>query len=314
MGGSGSGGPFVYRSPEELQDKVKKQEERTRDVAFETEIGNELIELLRTYNARDPEEAKKRLSELSAILSESLCGPFEHLYGGSVAKHTFVSGLSDVDALMIIDDSQLDEQSPNEALRFMQSAILRELSDEAEVTRGRMAVTVDYGGDMVIQVLPALRASDGAFRVPSSRKEDAWSRIDPLAFQQALSRRNAECAGKLVPTIKLAKAIIGQLPEGRRLSGYHIEALAISAFREYDGVRSTVAMLPTFFERARALVLRPIKDRTEQSVHVDGYLGKSNSAEREAASHLLGRIARRMRNATAHNSKGQWLALFGLDE
>ena len=313
MGGSGGGGPFVYRSPKQLQDRIKREEEKTRDVAFETEMGNELTELLRIYNARDAVETRSRLTELSDILSGSLRGPFEHLYGGSVAKHTFVSGLSDVDALVVIDDSELDEKSPSEALQRMHSAISSKLGGEAKISKGRMAVTVDYGEDVIIQLLPALRASDGQFRVPSSRSADNWSRINPVAFQEALSRRNAECGGKLVPTIKLAKAIIGQLPEGRRLSGYHIEALAISAFREYRGVKSTLAMLPTFFGRARTLVLRPIRDRTGQSVHVDGYLGKSNSSEREAASHLLGRIARRMRNAMAHNSKGQWLALFGLD-
>jgi hypothetical protein len=124
---------------------------------------------------------------------------------------------------------------------------------------------------------------------------------------------NDECGGKLVPTIKLAKAVIGTLPEVQRLTGYHVESLAIAAFRGYDGTKTAAAMLPVFFERARELVLNPIRDSTGQSVHVDGYLGDANSAERQAASHLLNRIAKRMRNASAHQSTDQWEALFGSD-
>ena len=42
------------------------------------------------------------------------------------------------------------------------------------------------------------------------------------------------------------------------------------------------------------MVLTPIRDSTGQSVHVDGYLGNANSADRQAASHLLNRIAKKM--------------------
>jgi hypothetical protein len=175
-----------------------------------------------------------------------------------------------------------------------------------------MAVSVDYDDGMLIQLLPAVRADDGRIHVPSSRQE-GWSKINPVPFQEALTRRNSECASKLVPTIKLAKAVVGQLPEPLRLSGYHMESLAIAAFRNYSGEKTTTQMLPTFFERARQLVLSPIKDSTGQSVHVDEYLGPANSEARQAASHVLGRLERRMRNATAAGSTAQWRALFGLE-
>jgi hypothetical protein len=73
-------------------------------------------------------------------------------------------------------------------------------------------------------------------------------------------------------------------------------------------------MLPVFFERARELVLSPIRDTTGQSVHVDEYLGPANSPERVAISHVMGRIARRMRNAAAAGSTAQWRSMFGFDE
>jgi hypothetical protein len=93
-----------------------------------------------------------------------------------------------------------------------------------------------------------------------------------------------------------------------------MEALGIAAFKGYTGEMTTTAMLPAFFERARELVLSPIRDSTGQSVHVDEYLGSANNDTRLALSHVLGRLARRMRNATAAGSAAQWLALFGLDQ
>jgi len=76
----------------------------------------------------------------------------------------------------------------------------------------------------------------------------------------------------------------------------------------------TAAMLPYFFERARDLIRSPIRDSTGQSVHVDGYLGPADSEARAAASHLLGAVSKRMRNASAAESLPRWRALFGLDE
>ena len=139
------------------------------------------------------------------------------------------------------------------------------------------------------------------------------SEINPENFQAALTERNNECGNKLVPVIKLAKGIIATLPEAQRLSGYHVESLAISAFRGYDGPKTVSAMLPTFFEKAKDLVLAPIKDRTGQSINVDSYLGPENSPERLSAGHILDRLGRRMRNATAAGSKDQWLAMFDAD-
>jgi hypothetical protein len=73
-------------------------------------------------------------------------------------------------------------------------------------------------------------------------------------------------------------------------------------------------MLPTFFERASKLVESPIRDRSGQSVHVDQYLGPEGSHARQAAGHILVRIAKRIRNADAAQSIAQWRALFELDD
>ncbi len=313
MGGSSGGGStFRYKSPEELREAVRKAEDSSSVKQFEVELAGTLSELLGAYNGRDVQAVQERLDAIRAALQGEIEGSFDSLFGGSVAKHTYVDGLSDIDSLILLNDSDLENHSPQRALEKMAVVVKAAMPTTATVTHGQMAVTVDYGDGMVIQLLPAIKGTDGLVHVPSSRR-DAWSEINPLAFKDALSTRNAACGGKLVPTIKLAKAINGELPEGQRLSGYHMESLAIAAFRNYAGEKTTSTMLPTFFERARELVLSPIRDSTGQSVHVDSYMGPANSPARLASSHLLGRIARRMRNATAAASVAQWKALFGLE-
>lgn len=312
MGGS-SGGTFSGRSPDQLRELVRKAEERLGETAFDGELARILGELLAKFNGRDASLIHERLDHAKMALKKELDGSFDQFFGGSVAKHTYVDGFSDVDSLILITDTQLEGKKPSAVLSKIERILKRSLKEQAVVSHGRMAVTLDYQDGMSIQILPALEGENSRIQVPSSRTND-WSSIDPLAFQRALTRRNEQCGGKLIPTIKLAKAIINQFPSAQTLSGYHIESLGIAAFREYAGEKTTRAMLPEFFERAKDLVLVPLRDKTGQSIHVDEYLGGPHSEERQIVSHLLGRIARRMRNATASSSTAQWRALFGIDE
>ena len=119
--------------------------------------------------------------------------------------------------------------------------------------------------------------------------------------------------GKLVPTIKLTKAVIATLPEQRRLTGYHVESLAIKIFKDYSGTKIPKAMLHHFFEKAATFVKEPITDSSGQSVHVDEYLGGSNSLQRQIVADAMGRIARRIKNADGAGSIEMWRAILGKD-
>lgn len=307
MGGSGGGGPFSNRSPEQLARQVRDAVEDAAIKQFETELNGLLSAKLSSANSRDVDVVAERLEGLKSILADQLETSVDTLLGGSVAKHTYVDGLSDIDSLLILDEDYVGG-SPSEVIGEIASE-LRRGEPDLKIKAGKLAVTVEYPDGMEIQLLPATKV-EGKLRVPSFLK-DGWSGISPEKFQAALTARNSECGGKLVPTIKLAKAVLGVLPEQQRLSGYHVESLAIAAFKGYDGSKTTAAMLPVFFERAKDLVMAPIRDSTGQSVHVDGYLGGAGSSQRSTASHLMGRIAKRMRSASASKSTDQWDALFG---
>ena len=309
MGGSGGGYSFL---PSNDADRLKQQAVEDAQVAlFQTRLSQVLGELLLGYNDRDHGLVSDRLETILDALHNEHDGPFTRLFGVSVAKHTYVDGLSDIDCLVKLDDSELQDHTPKAALERM-AEVIGGTVENAQVKVGTMAVTVIYADGMELQLLPALDAGSGRLQVPN-RNGDDWARINPETFRAALSKRNEECGMKLVPTIKLAKAVLAaQQPE--LLSGYHVESLAIEAFRSYVGGKTTTEMLPAFFERARTLVLAPIRDSTGQSVHVDSALGPENSTQRQRASLALGRIARQMRTASVIGSEARWLDLFGFDE
>lgn len=307
--GGGNGVFTGKRGPAKVTELVRKAEAETSVAAFDAQLSGVLGDLLGAYNSRDAQLTRNRLDDIKERLKDSIEGTVDELYGGSVAKHTYVDGLSDIDTLLLINKTELEGNTPGETLDRVTEILKQRLGTGCTVTHGQLAVTIQYPDGMTVQLLPTIRTDQG-LRIPSATQANTWAEIDPSGFQDALRRSNEACDGKLVPTIKLAKAVLGNLPEEQRLSGYHVESLAISAFRGYEGPRKTSAMLPHFFERAKDLVLEPIKDSTGQSVHVDDDLGPPGSAARLQASHILQRIAKRMRNATAGMSEEQWRALF----
>ncbi len=103
MGGGGGGGPFVGRTPEKLSEQIRETEDATAVKAFEAELSQMLTKLLEFANDRSAELTQERLDEVKRILEGPLQDSVDSLYGGSVAKRTYVDGLSDVDSLLILN-------------------------------------------------------------------------------------------------------------------------------------------------------------------------------------------------------------------
>jgi SMODS domain-containing protein len=308
MGSGGSRRFFERRKePEEISVAIRKAEDEAKDQAFETEIAAVLAELLSEYNSRDTKAISAALAEIKHALEFDIEGSVDPIFGGSVRKHTYVDGISDIDSLIALKDAVLQSMTPQEALDYFEAKI-REKLPGWQVARGRLAVTVTRN-DLQIQLLPAVKQEKGI--AIASANGDAWSKINPDTFFRQLARINERRGSKVVPTIKLAKLINETLPEPARLSGYHIESLAIEAFKSYSGPLTAKAMLKHLLEDARSRVLSPILDKTGQSVYVDEYLGPSNSQARKVVSETLDRVLRRIKNADASRSKEQWLRILG---
>lgn len=306
MGGSGGGFFSSDASSDQFAKKIREQEESARDSVFEADLSNFLASLLVKYNDRDIDGIQAILTAVKGEIQNQMEEAVDLLFGGSVSKHTYVDGLSDVDTLVLFDKSDYLDRSPAELRGFLAKTLSAKYGKDV-VYEGQLAVTLTIEGK-TIQFLPALRSGEH-FKIAASDGNN-WSKIRPVRFAEALTKSNRKMDGKLVPCIKLAKAILSSLPDQRKLSGYHIESMAIDIFRNYSGERTTVSMLRHFFNSAPETVRSPIKDRSGQSVHVDDYLGEANSLQRRIVSDALGRISRRLKNADGANSLDGWKDLF----
>ena len=101
------------------------------------------------------------------------------MFGGSVKKGTYVTGLSDVDVLLIVNESSLVNQSPSAVIAYVQDTIQRWLPNNT-VTAGKLAVTVNYAKGSEIQLLPANPNQD-------RRRSDCGARKHPVE-QRGASR------------------------------------------------------------------------------------------------------------------------------
>ncbi|MCP5129931.1 MAG: nucleotidyltransferase [Pseudomonadales bacterium] len=306
MGGSGGFRNWGHRT---IQSRVDTANQDAQAAEFESSIGELFADYLKNYNDRDTTLVKDRLDKIKELIADHTDETVDQNFGGSVSKNTYVDGLSDIDALLILNNTQM-ERSPEQAKTTIAQALADRLPAGCEVRTGELAVTVTYPDGQEIQLLPAVKSDNGGFKIQSATRDNSWSSINPRGFQEALTTRNQQCSGKLVPTIKLVKAINSGLPEAQQLSGYHIESLAIAAFRNYQGPRTTAHMVREFFSKATDLVRQPIKDSTGQSVHVDDYLGSANSGDRQRISHALSRVYRRIVNATANRDIGGFRDMF----
>ena len=291
MGGSGTGGIIKQSDIDSLQQEARQRlEESQNDSAVNSLLQQELTSI----NDRDVELINGYLDSIQEALAERGHQVERLLFGGSVAKHTYVDGLSDVDALILLEDESIEGQSPAEVRREFAETLRRALpqGNVKDIREGAMAVTIAYTDGTEIQVLPAARTADGI--AVSSLDGKSWSSIQPQAFAQALTKTNQDQGGQVVPAIKLTKAILAnRLGEGA-VNGYHVEALAIEAFQEYSGPRTPKAMLTNLVLHASQRVLRPIRDVTGQSRNVDEYLEEANSNSRRVLSRNLTDLAETM--------------------
>lgn len=289
---SGGGGrDYPSSEPARLRSEVDADADR---IQLDAQVNQLLTETLKTLNDRDTDKINRCLDEITEVLQDQVEEIDTLLLGGSVAKHTYADGLSDIDSLVVISG---DTDTTPEQLREQFAQALRSALGETakEVKVGDMAVTVEYQDGTLIQLLPAMRDRSG-FAI-SNPKGAGWKHIEPKRFAERLTDVNRAMQGMAVPVVKLAKSAISALPEDQRLSGYHVEALAIAAFENYTGPKTAKDMLIHFFKSAGANVNRSIPDVTGQSSAVDDYLGAPGTSGRVRAASAIARIARSLESA-----------------
>ena len=306
MGGGGGQAPISRSNSDWLQSVRNVNRDK-----YEADTNELLQDVSAEVGTKDDRAIHDHLEVLKEKLRNDLSEAVEIRFGGSLKKHTYVDGVSDVDALVTLSREEMGDISPREALTRIRDLIQERLPD-THLEVGRMAVTVKYSDGLELQLLPAIRRGDRV-QVPSGDTE--WSPLAaPDKFASELARMNASRSFLVVPVIKLFKAIQdAKLPESVRLSGYHVESLAMEAFGPYDGPLERKAMLEYFVDFASSRVLRPSVDSTGQSRHVDERMGPQGSQTRKTSAAYLARLHNRMEAANRARDKDAWLSLFGSD-
>ena len=120
--------------------------------ASDSEINGYLRDLLRGYNDRDTEAVGRHIKTLRDALERNDDDVIPTRFGGSVAKHTYVDGLSDIDVLFVVNDSSLSGQRPEGAIQYMEN-LFRQRLPRTKIASGDLAVTITFSDDIEIQVL-----------------------------------------------------------------------------------------------------------------------------------------------------------------
>jgi hypothetical protein len=308
MGGSGGGFRVTQHEADSFREQIRERAEQQR---VDADVNSYLRRELLAANDRDVDAVNARIDQIKEALGDEVAD-FEDLrFGGSIAKQTYVEGLSDVDLVVPLRDEGLADRSPEEFRHEFARRLRAQLpmGNVDDIRVGPRAVTVVYSDGTEIQLLPAVQRGE-TISISSTDGRTWQTGIRPKAFTQQLTETNSSQGGTVVPTIKLAKEIIAsQIAASRAPSGYHVEALAVDRFRNYDGPKTPRAMVEQFFRSAAERVRSPLSDITGQSRYVDESLGVTNSQERQALANDLTNIANRMTHA---QSVDDWKRLFGL--
>ena len=254
-------------------------------------------ELLAKYTRKDGERVANRLENIRGALERAGYETVQTMFGGSVKRGTYVSGLSDEDALLIVNQTGLDTRSPSKTIKEVQE-IIQEHFRNNRVIAGKFAVTVSFTKGPEIQILPAIRTKSGGVRIAEPGSSN-WSNItQPEASAGKLIKVNNANGGRVVPVIKLAKALANCYVkrQSRKISGYHMESLAVDAFRGYKDEKNTKSTLIHFLTYSIDAVMKPIADSTGQTRFVDEYLGDADSDQRKRTSTYFENMRGQVRN------------------
>ena len=308
MCGTSGGGigtvPSAARLTNRLHQVVSDQERSE----YKAQVNDFLAEVLREANVRDADATNRHLETVRQALQGLLEDSIELRFGGSVSKHTYVDGLSDVDLLVVLSRDTAVDSSPKDLIADFANA-LHERLPNSDVETGAMSVKVRFGDGTELQLLPAFKVGDG-FRIPRFRGETWSDVIRPREFAARLSEVNQRNAAKVVPVVKLYKIAQERMPEATRLTGYHVEAIAVDAFKDYSGSLEQREMFLHLARTASRVTESPLVETTGQATYVDTYLGPAGSAERIRGSENIKRMVTRLERANERCELNDWYEAF----
>ena len=242
---------------------------------------------------RDFERHMQYRNEAEDAINEGIDGSVDIVYAGSVAKGTYVEGISDVDNHVRINGTSLEKKSPAEVKAYIRQQ-LSKLPNVKSVTETSKTVTVIYKDGTEMQYVPVIKTKNG-YRVADGKR---WSNVVyENRFRRDFQRTNKKCGGRLTTLIRILKKENADNPKGQRMSGHHIEVMANRIFKQAPAskTRDIGVMAVYYHQHASRHIRHRMRDVTGQSTYVDKRsLGGPDSEARRVLSRRFASRARRM--------------------
>ena len=171
MGGSSSSFRYEPVEKKTIIQKIQEADGKTDQSNYELEINNLLTSFLGQFNNRDTELIQQHITTILNALNDQIEGNILTKFGGSVNRHTHLNGISDVDALVILNNSELANRSPQEVIDYFYDVLTTRLP-KTDIEKSGKTVTLHYA-DGDIQLIPALRSKTG-IKIPDN---NSWSTV-----------------------------------------------------------------------------------------------------------------------------------------
>ncbi|MBQ3570855.1 MAG: hypothetical protein IJA20_09325 [Methanocorpusculum sp.] len=232
-------------------------------------------------------------NEAEDLINDGIDDSVDIVYAGSVAKGTYVEGISDVDNHVRINGTSLEKKSPAEVKAYIRQQ-LSKLPNVKSVTETSRTVTATYRDGTEMQYVPVIKTKNG-YRVADGNR---WSNVVyENRFRRDFQRTNKKCGGRLTTLIRILKKENVDNPKGQRMSGHHIEVMANRIFKQAPAskTRDIGVMAVYYHQHASRHIMHRMRDVTGQSTYVDKRsLGGPDSEARRVLSRRFASRARRM--------------------
>jgi tRNA nucleotidyltransferase (CCA-adding enzyme) len=119
MGSSGG-----YNIPSKTLSQLEQEKQEQLEIErFETDINQYIKDYFQEVNSRDVEGINRHLETIKSALEKDIEGFVDLKFGGSVIKNTYSAGISDVDMLVQINNTNYAKAQPMEVLKHFKEQI-----------------------------------------------------------------------------------------------------------------------------------------------------------------------------------------------
>ena len=118
---AGSGGGWKWPgdvTKKTIKDLYKDSEYSEKQSQYVSDLNSYFQTTLGDFNDRDVDAIDMHLETIKKALDKDIEGSVEMIFGGSVSKHTYIDGLSDIDMLVKIDGTPLEGKKPKDILDY----------------------------------------------------------------------------------------------------------------------------------------------------------------------------------------------------